>query len=94
MSAHFDVWSEPGLAVAPSSGPVFDSPSLQARKVGEPAAFGLLICEFKFRVAMPGLVRNALQQFSLVPTRFSKYRHCVEALGLGCREKFDQCLNG
>src|SRR3569623_1808989 len=39
MYAHFDAWSEPGLAAAPSSGPVFDSPSLQTRKVGESAAF-------------------------------------------------------
>jgi hypothetical protein len=53
-----------------------------------------VICEFKFRGALPGVFRNALRQFSLVPTRFSKYRHCVEALGMGCREKFDQCLNG
>ena len=41
-----------------------------------------VICEFKFRGTMPASFRNALQQFSLVPTRFSKYRRCVEALGL------------
>jgi hypothetical protein len=43
---------------------------------------GLVICEFKFRGAMPAPFKSAIEQFQLVPRGFSKYRSLVEAFGL------------
>lgn len=47
-----------------------------------PFAQGRVICEFKFQQAMPVAFKRAIEEFQLVPGGFSKYRHCVSALGL------------
>lgn len=39
-----------------------------------------VICEFKFRGAMPLLFKSAIQELQLSPGGFSKFRHCVSAL--------------
>jgi hypothetical protein len=41
-----------------------------------------VIIEFKFRLGMPALFKELVEQFALVPTRVSKYRLAVVALGL------------
>lgn len=39
-----------------------------------------VICEFKFRGAMPVVFKAAIQDLQLSPGGFSKYRHCVSVL--------------
>jgi hypothetical protein len=41
-----------------------------------------IIVEFKFRVEMPVVFKDLVQQFAIVPNRISKYRLAVVALGL------------
>lgn len=41
-----------------------------------------IICEFKYRGAMPTPFKSAIEQFRLIPQGFSKYRALVEAYGL------------
>jgi len=41
-----------------------------------------VIVEFKFRMAMPVLFKELVEQFALTPKRISKYRLAVVALGL------------
>ncbi len=41
-----------------------------------------VIVEFKFRVDMPVLFKNLVEEFALTPQRISKYRLAVVALGL------------
>jgi hypothetical protein len=43
---------------------------------------GTVICEFKFRGAMPAPFKAAIEQFQMIPRGFSKYRTLVEAFGL------------
>jgi hypothetical protein len=40
---------------------------------------GKVVCEFKFRGAMPALFKSAIQELQLAPTGNSKYRHCLVA---------------
>ena len=41
-----------------------------------------VIVEFKFRLGMPVLFKELMEEFALVPRRLSKYRLAVLALGL------------
>jgi hypothetical protein len=41
-----------------------------------------VICEFKFRAALPAIFKSAISELQLVPAKVSKYRRCLEALGL------------
>jgi hypothetical protein len=46
---------------------------------GRLAIASLVICEFKFHGVLPAIFKSAVQEFRLVPTGVSKYRHCFEA---------------
>jgi len=39
----------------------------------------IVVCEFKFRDAMPGLMKRVVADLGLAPRRVSKYRACVSA---------------
>ena len=41
-----------------------------------------VVCEFKFRTAMPALFRGIVADLALTPTPFSKYRAFVQSAGL------------
>jgi hypothetical protein len=41
-----------------------------------------VVCEFKFRTAMPALFRGVVADLGLTPAAFSKYRSFVQATGL------------
>jgi hypothetical protein len=41
-----------------------------------------VVCEFKFRTAMPALFRGLVADLGLVPAGVSKYRLCVQSAGL------------
>jgi hypothetical protein len=43
---------------------------------------GLVICEFKYRVALPRLFKEIMEALGLQPKPCSKYRRFVEAAGL------------
>lgn len=45
-----------------------------------------VICEFKFRGAMPGVFKAIMQQFQLAPAGFSKYRQSMWLLQPSLRE--------
>lgn len=51
-----------------------------------PETFDLLrdrvVCEFKFRGAMPSLFKTVVQEMNLAVCGVSKYRLCIQALGL------------
>jgi VTC domain-containing protein len=49
---------------------------------GVPLSDDQVIVEFKFRMDMPVLFKDLVQQFALQPSRISKYRMAVVALGL------------
>lgn len=42
-----------------------------------------VVCEFKFRGAMPSLFKTVVQVMNLAPCGVSKYRLCIAALALG-----------
>jgi hypothetical protein len=44
---------------------------------------GLVVCEFKFRVALPLLFKEVVEALALTPTTVSKYRRFCRATGLG-----------
>ena len=54
---------------------------------GLPALTDLVVCEFKFRGALPGLFKSVIQELALEPAGVSKYRHCFRAVagGIGSR---------
>jgi VTC domain len=52
--------------------PVIDAPPI-------PFLEGKVVCEFKFRGALPALFKSAIQEFQLAPTGNSKYRQCLVA---------------
>lgn len=52
-----------------------------------PFASDVVVCEFKFLVSMPALFRGAVEDLQLVPGSFSKYRRCVDLLGLLPRQE-------
>ncbi|HVJ68062.1 MAG TPA: polyphosphate polymerase domain-containing protein [Caulifigura sp.] len=54
---------------------------------GAPLAEGLVICEFKFRGAMPTAFKRAIARIQMLPGGFSKYRGCMEAHGLTRQEQ-------
>jgi len=46
---------------------------------------GVVVCELKFAGVMPWLLKEAVASATLEPSSVSKYRACVEALGLVAR---------
>ncbi len=53
----------------------------------EQLARGMVVCEFKFRGAMPVAFKRAIGALGLLPGGFSKYRGCMTTLGLEQREQ-------
>jgi hypothetical protein len=49
---------------------------------GIPFLSDQVICEFKFRAALPAKFKSVIEELQLVPAKVSKYRRCLEALGL------------
>lgn len=47
-----------------------------------PPLLDLVVCEFKFRTAMPALFKGIVADLALTPTPVSKYRTFVQAAGL------------
>ena len=43
---------------------------------------GMVVCEFKFRAALPAMFKSVLQSLSLTPHGVSKYRSCLHACGI------------
>ena len=43
---------------------------------------GMVVCELKFRAALPAMFKSVLQSMQLVPQGASKYRGCLHACGL------------
>jgi hypothetical protein len=43
---------------------------------------GFVVCEFKFRVALPAMLKEVVEALALVPTTVSKYRRFVRTTGL------------
>jgi len=54
---------------------------------GPEIAPGVVICEFKFRGAMPTSFKRAISRIQMLPGGFSKYRGCMQAHGLERRER-------
>jgi hypothetical protein len=50
---------------------------------GLPALADLVVCEFKFRGALPALFKTVIQALALEPAGVSKYRHCYRAVCSG-----------
>lgn len=48
---------------------------------GVPALAGQVVCEFKFRGALPGVFKSVIQALMLEPAGVSKYRHCIRTAG-------------
>jgi hypothetical protein len=44
---------------------------------------GFVVCEFKFRVALPLMLKEVVEALALTPTTVSKYRRFCRATGLG-----------
>lgn len=55
--------------------------AVEAVGAGPPLLPDRVVCEFKYRTAMPALFRNLVADLALVPTPFSKYRAFVRAAG-------------
>ena len=68
------------LHVAPADRPCFDA------RAGRPLGLGGVIVEFKFQKALPALLRQWVVEFQLEPTKASKYRRGIDALGLRAEE--------
>lgn len=64
------------------SGSLHSDWSLERCGVALPLLADRVVCEFKFRGAMPLLFKSVVQEMQLVPGGVSKYRHCIEASGL------------
>jgi VTC domain-containing protein len=47
---------------------------------------GRVICEFKYRLALPRLFKEVMETLGLHPTPCSKYRHFIAAAGLAPRD--------
>jgi hypothetical protein len=69
----FDRAARGGPASSPEPHPVADGPTLLGDEV---------ITEFKFLGAMPTVFKDLVEGLSLAPRSVSKYRRCVEAVGL------------
>ena len=69
----FDRSARGGRAGNPEPHPVADGPTLLGDEV---------ITEFKFLGAMPGAFKDVVEGLRLAPRSVSKYRRCVEAVGL------------
>jgi hypothetical protein len=50
---------------------------------GIPALTDQVVCEFKFRGALPALFKSVIQSLALAPAGVSKYRHCFRTAGGG-----------
>jgi hypothetical protein len=59
-----------------TSGWSFDQPILR-----RPLLADRVVCEFKFRDAMPSLFKSVVQELHLTPAGVSKYRQCMAAAG-------------
>ena len=55
----------------------FDAPVSRTRLLP-----GTVVCELKFRAALPAMFKSVLQSMQLVPQGASKYRGCLHACGL------------
>jgi hypothetical protein len=55
---------------------------LEAVGAVAPIVADRVVCEFKFRTAMPALFRGIVADLALTPSPFSKYRTFVQAAGL------------
>lgn len=69
----FDRAPRGGPATGPNPDPVADGPELLT---------GEVITELKFLGAMPGPFKAVVEDLRLTPRSVSKYRRCVEAIGL------------
>jgi hypothetical protein len=56
-----------------------DAWSLALPEDGRPLPAGGVICEFKYRLALPALFKGLIQEMGLSPRPVSKYRLCVQA---------------
>lgn len=56
--------------------------SIQPRQSLAPLLAGKVVCEFKFRGALPSLFKAAIAELQLAPCGVSKYRLCVQASGI------------
>ncbi|QJX00115.1 polyphosphate polymerase domain-containing protein [Frigoriglobus tundricola] len=63
-------------------GVLADQWALEAVGTGAPVLTDRVVCEFKFRTAMPALLKGIVADLNLVPARFSKYRNFVLSTGL------------
>jgi hypothetical protein len=62
----------------------FDAPASSVRLMP-----GMVVCELKFRAALPAMFKSVLESMRLVPRGASKYRGCLNACGVaenGTRE--------
>jgi hypothetical protein len=58
-------------------GALHDEWSLASRQSPAPFLAGKVVCEFKFRGALPSLFKSAIATLQLAPCGVSKYRQCV-----------------
>jgi hypothetical protein len=63
-------------------GVLADQWALEAVSAVPPLLTDLVVCEFKFRTAMPALFRGIVADLALTPAPFSKYRAFVRSAGL------------
>jgi hypothetical protein len=68
------------------TGAPVDDWSLQRPADQRPFLVNYGICEFKFRGAMPELVRRLIDTLELAPVGVSKYRNCLRTWDLGGTE--------
>jgi hypothetical protein len=55
---------------------------------------GFVVCEFKFRVALPVMLKEIVETLALTPTTVSKYRRFLRATGLAGEPEADSCEPG
>ena len=61
--------------------------SLEGRNEQQPLLSEKVVCEFKFRGAMPLLFKSAVQEMQLISCGVSKYRYCIDAAGIAVGSK-------
>ncbi len=55
--------------------------SLTPLETSQPLLTGLVVCEFKFRGALPSVFKSVIESLQLSPCGVSKYRHCIQSSG-------------
>ncbi len=65
-------------------GVLHDEFSLASPRAMAPILGGRVVCEFKFRGALPSLFKAAIAALQLTPCGVSKFRHCIQTSEL-CR---------